>query len=85
MGILTMSKKHINGILTQYIGRKDEVVADLSVYLERPVGVGEHSDIGQEIRTKIEEIDRLDSLIETISKYFGNDSNTSKEEDKPSE
>lgn len=80
-----MSKKHINGILTQYIGRKDEIVADLSVYLERPVGVGEHSDIGQEIRTKIEEIDRLDSLIETITKYFGNDSNTSQESKNTSE
>lgn len=74
-----MSKKHINGILNQYIGRKDEVIADLSVYLERPVGVGEHSDIGQEIRKKIKEVDRLDSLIETITKYFGNDSNTSQE------
>ena len=74
-----MSKKHISGILTQYVGRKDEVVADLSVYLERPVGVGEHSDIGQEIRTKIEEIDRLDSLIETIQKYFGSDDTSSQE------
>jgi len=80
-----MSKKHINGILTQYIGRKEEIVADLSVYLERPVGVGEHSDIGQEIRTKIEEIDRLDSLIETISKYFGNDSTTNKKDTNESE
>ena len=80
-----MSKKHINGILTQYIGRKDEIIADLSVYLERPVGVGEHSDIGQEIRTKIEEVDRLDSLIETITKYFGNDNNTSQESENASE
>lgn len=80
-----MSKKHINGILTQYIGRKEEIVADLSVYLERPVGVGEHSDIGQEIRTKIEEIDRLDSLIETISKYFGNDNTTNKKDTNESE
>ena len=72
-----MSKQHISGILSQYIGRKDEIIADLSVYLERPVGVGEHSDIGQEIRTKIEEIDRLDSLIETIQKYFANDNTTS--------
>lgn len=72
-----MSKQHISGILSQYVGRKDEVIADLTVYLERPVGVGEHSDIGQEIRTKIEEIDRLDSLIETIQKYFANDNTTS--------
>ncbi len=74
-----MSKQHINGILSQYAGRKDEVIADLTVYLERPVGVGEHSDIGQEIRTKIEEIDKLDSLIATIQKYFANDNTTSEE------
>lgn len=65
-----MSKKHISGILAQYIGQKDETIADLSVYLDNPVGVGEHSNIGEEIRAKIEKIDKLDSLIETINKYF---------------
>ena len=73
------NKQHINGILTQYVGRRDEVLADLDVYLRSPVGVGEHSGIGQEIRTKIEEVDRLDSLIETTQKYFG--SNNTREED----
>tara|TARA_B100001093_G_C26798599_1_gene1002331 strand:+ start:995 stop:1240 length:246 start_codon:yes stop_codon:yes gene_type:complete len=72
------SKQHISGILTQYIGKRDEVLADLDVYLRSPVGVGEHSDIGQEIRTKIKELDKLDSLIGTIKNYFGND-NTAQE------
>ena len=72
------NKQHISGILTQYVGRRDETLADLDVYLRTPVGVGEHSDIGQEIRTKIEEIDKLDSLIGTVQKYFGND-NTAQE------
>ena len=72
------NKQHISGILTQYVGRRDEMLADLDVYLRSPVGVGEHSDIGQEIRTKIEEIDKLDSLIGTVQKYFGND-NTAQE------
>lgn len=72
------NKQHISGILTQYVGRRDEMLADLDVYLRTPVGVGEHSDIGQEIRTKIEEIDKLDSLIGTVQKYFGND-NTAQE------
>ena len=39
------NKQHINGILTQYVGRRDEVLADLDVYLRSPVGVGEHSGI----------------------------------------
>lgn len=72
------NKQHISGILTQYVGRRDEMLADLDVYLRTPVGIGEHSDIGQEIRTKIEEIDKLDSLIGTVQKYFGND-NTAQE------
>ena len=38
--------KHINSILTQYVGRRDEALADLQVYIENPVGIGEHGDIG---------------------------------------
>ncbi len=70
------NKQHISGILTQYIGKRDETLADLDVYLRTPVGVGEHPNIGQEIRTKIEELDKLDSLIETMKQYFGNDNIT---------
>ena len=73
-----MSKQHISGILAQYVGKRDELLADLAVYLDSPVGVGEHSDIGQEIKTKIEMIDKYDSLIETTRKYFA--SNTDSEE-----
>tara|TARA_B100000212_G_scaffold337583_1_gene312685 strand:- start:917 stop:1159 length:243 start_codon:yes stop_codon:yes gene_type:complete len=75
------NKQHISGILTQYVGRRDEMLADLDVYLRTPVGIGEHSDIGQEIRTKIEEIDKLDSLIGTVQKYFGNDNTTQESTD----
>ena len=65
-----MSRKHINGIVTQYIGKRDETLADLSVFLESSVGVGEHGDIGDVIRDKLEEVDRYDSLIKTVKKYF---------------
>ena len=65
-----MSRKHINGIVTQYIGKRDETLADLSVVLESSVGVGEHGDIGDVIRDKLEEVDRYDSLIKTVKKYF---------------
>ena len=76
-----MSKRHISGILSQYMGRKEEVIADLTVYLDNPVGVGEHSDIGAEIKSKIEEVDKLDSLIGTVRKYFGSDDTADKQTD----
>tara|TARA_B100001123_G_scaffold379170_1_gene447859 strand:+ start:286 stop:516 length:231 start_codon:yes stop_codon:yes gene_type:complete len=62
--------KHINSILTQYVGRRDEALADLQVYIENPVGIGEHGDIGDIIRSKLEDVDRYDSMIDTMKRYF---------------
>ena len=65
-----MKEKYITGLLNKYAGIRDIAVADLSVYLNNPVGVGEHSDIGEEIEKKINIIKDCDDVIETIQKYF---------------
>lgn len=65
-----MKEKYITGLLNKYAGIRDIAVADLSVYLNNPVGVGEHSDIGEEIEKKINTIKDCDDVIETIQKYF---------------
>jgi len=65
-----MKEKYITGLLNKYAGIRDIAVADLSVYLNNPVGVGEHSDIGVEIEKKIQIIKECDDIIETIQKYF---------------
>ena len=65
--------KHLKAILKKLEGKRDEHLADLQVYIDNPVGVGEHPDIGEVIEKKIEKIEELDSSIECIKKYFGND------------
>ena len=65
-----MKDKYITGILNKYIGIKDIAIADLAVYLDKPVGVGEHSDIGSEIEKKLREINECDDMIDTINRYF---------------
>ena len=65
-----MKDKYITGILNMYVGKRDIAVADLSVYIENPVGVGEHSDIGEEIEKKLKAIDEYNSMIDTITRYF---------------
>lgn len=77
-----MSKQHISGILSQYVGKRDELIADLSVYLDSPVGVGEHGDIGSVIREKLIEIDKTDSIIDTINKYFSSKNTASSDDTK---
>ena len=64
------SKKYITAIYNQWAGKREQAIADLTVYLENPVAVGEHPDIGEEIKGKIKEIDKYDSLVDTISKHF---------------
>ena len=78
---LIMKDKHITGILNKYVGLRDIAIADLSVYLENPVGVGEHSDIGEEIERKIKYINEQDGVIESIQKYFGNNSQNDDSQD----
>ena len=65
-----MKDKYITGILNKYIGLRDIAIADLSVYIENPVGVGEHSDIGEEIEKKLNRVGECNSMIETITRYF---------------
>ena len=61
---------YIEAIKTKLVGQRNIELADLEVYINNPVAIGEHPNIGVEIEKKIEEIDSLDSKIETINRYF---------------
>ena len=61
---------YISGIRNKLIGQRDIEIADLEVYISNPVAIGEHPNIGEEIEKKIENIDSLNSKIETIDKLF---------------
>ena len=61
---------YLEAILQKLIGQKAIETQDLTVYINNPVGVGEHSNIGEEIEIKISNIDALESKIETINKIL---------------
>ena len=61
---------YLKAILTKLIGQRDIELQDLTVYLNNPVAIGEHSNIGEEVETKISNIDALESKIETINKIL---------------
>ncbi len=62
---------HLKAILKKLEGQRDIELADLETYLHKQVAIGEHADIGVEIEKKIENIDALDSKIDTIRNHFG--------------
>ena len=65
-----MKDKYIQGIYNEYAGLLDQKLADLHILLRNPVGVGEHGSISDEIKTKIVEIDRYQSLVNTLKVLF---------------
>ena len=44
--------------------------ANIEVYLNQSVGIGEHPDVVEAIETQVEKIAAADVKIETINKYF---------------
>lgn len=63
------TKLAVTGILNETLGKRDQVLADLQILVDNAVGVGEHTSICEEIKTKFETLDKYDSLVETITKY----------------
>ena len=72
-------QRYVRSIFNQWAGKREQAIADLTVYLENPTGIGEHPDIGEEIKKKLEEVDRYDSLMDTIKKHLMIDAESEQE------
>ncbi len=62
--------KFVKGIYSEYVGKRRQVLAEIEVYLNSPVGVGEHSKISVEIKNRLEELAQVDDVVNTIEKHF---------------
>jgi hypothetical protein len=45
--------------------------ANVNVYIENSVGIGEHPDVVEAIETQIEKIASADEKLQILKKYFG--------------
>lgn len=63
--LLNAVKKHAEGHIAKH-------VANVEVYLNQSVGIGEHSDIIEAIEQELEEIAKYNDQIEVLEKYTGN-------------
>ena len=67
-----LGSKLINSVELSYIGKMAEAKANLAVYLEYPVGVGEHSSITDEIKSLLLEIAEAKDVINVIGELKAN-------------
>lgn len=57
-------------------GHIDKHVANVEIYLNQSVGIGEHSDIIEAIEVELEEIAKYQDQLDIVEKYFDNGKQT---------
>ena len=53
-----------------YKAKRSEALATLELYFNNAVGIGEHSDLLEEIRKWTEVLDNANSVLETLDRDF---------------
>ena len=56
--------------IDHYQAKRSEALAILDIYFNNAVGIGEHSDLLEEIRKWTEVLDGAESVIETLDRNF---------------
>ena len=67
---LHMREQLIRAVLAHAQGVIEKHKVNVNVYLENPVGIGEHSDITEAIQEELDKIARYHDQIEVVNKYF---------------
>ena len=67
--MINMREKLKNAIIAHANGEIQVHLANVYVYLNNPVGIGEHSDVTDAIQCELDKIARYDDQIEVIKKY----------------
>ena len=67
--MINMREKLKNAIIAHANGEIQVHLANVDVYLNNHVGIGEHSDVTDAIQCELDKIARYDDQIEVIKKY----------------
>jgi len=65
-----LESKMLEALIKKLEGDIAVAKANIDVYLNQSVGIGEHPDIVEAIDTQVAKIAEADEKIETIRKYF---------------
>ena len=68
--MIHMRDQLIKALLAHANGEIQKHKANVEVYLEHPMGIGEHSDITEAIQVELDKIARYHDQIEVVNQYF---------------
>ena len=70
MEVYKMKTELIKALLAHAHGEISKHKANVLVYLNNPVGIGEHSDVTEAIGIELDKISRYHDQVEVIEKYI---------------
>ena len=65
-----MRNKLLQAVKSHAQGHIDKHIANVEVYLNQSVGIGEHSNIIEAIEIELEEISKYQDQLDILEKYF---------------
>ena len=68
--MLHMREQLIAAVKAHAQGEIAKHKVNVNVYLEHPVGIGEHSDISEAIQCELDKIARYEDQLNVLDKYF---------------
>ena len=68
-----MSRDILDALKKKYEAEVDVAKATIQVYLDKPVGIGEHSQFADEIDKQLEAISCACDKIKVIDKFYPNE------------
>lgn len=68
----------LKALIDHYNSKISEAVATLNIYMNNSVGIGEHSDILEELKKYVDILDDADSKLSTLQKYIPTNNPTTK-------
>ena len=68
-----MSRDILDALKKKYEAEVDIAKATIQIYLDKPVGIGEHAQFAEEIDKQLEAISCACDKIKVIDKYYPND------------
>ena len=62
----------IDALLSHAKGKLNKHRANVEIYLNSPVGIGEHSDVMESIEVELNEMSKYHEQVSVIEEYFVN-------------
>ena len=65
-----MEKDMLNALMLQYQAEIAKAKSNIRVYMENPVGIGEHPDLAAAVDSQIELIANAEDKINVLKRYY---------------